>query len=262
MNTQQQHTARRTGPLLADIASDTGAIDVIVDESIRQATVTVSTTETTGPLADAVRATTIRETTTGIEVRVPRTDGHASSSVFHGNSYGVRQTVVNNRGSSIQISGSNNGTIVGGRLISSDAGQQGSITVTVRLPRESSLQVATASADLSIRGALDHLSATTVSGDIIGQAVTTLAASTTSGDIDIELVHTAARATSVSGDIRIAAYQGGALGAEAVSGDIKVTATPQAHGAASLTTVSGDIRARGMGQLDLHTRTLSGRVQQ
>jgi hypothetical protein len=271
VTTQRTFTAATAGATLADVTSPIGEVNVIVDPSLSRADITVTTTDTEGPVADAVRRATIRESARGIEVSVPDIPGGTQSVTFSGRGMRVMQNVVSNGGGMTGVTISGGDVYVGGRRIVSDgrvvaqAGTAvmgtGTVTVEVRLPRGSALRLTTTSADLTVRGALAQLAAHSVSGDITAQAVHALSVNTTSGDTEVELLHEQADITSVSGDIDISAYRGSDLRMQAVSGDIRITATPDAAGVLSANTVSGDITTRGTARLDVRTSTISGRVR-
>jgi DUF4097 and DUF4098 domain-containing protein YvlB len=116
-----------------------------------------------------------------------------------------------------------------------------SSNLAIKVPQDSSIDVATVSADIEIKGVYGELEATAVSGDIdLETFAAKVEAETVSGDIeargdgkgsDIELV-------SVSGDIT-AVKLAGELQLEAVSGDIELT--NGSFDDANVQTVNGDI---------------------
>lgn len=113
--------------------------------------------------------------------------------------------------------------------------------LAIKVPQESSIDVATVSADIEIRGVYGELEANAVSGDIdLEIFAAEVEAESVSGDIDargdgngtdIELI-------SVSGDI-IAEKLAGEIQLEAVSGDIELI--NGAFDDANVQTVNGDI---------------------
>ena len=113
--------------------------------------------------------------------------------------------------------------------------------LAIKVPQDSSIDVATVSADIEIRGVYGELEATAVSGDIdLEIFAAEVEAESVSGDIDargdgngsdIELI-------SVSGDIT-AEKLAGEIQLEAVSGDIKLTNS--ALDDANVETVNGEI---------------------
>ncbi len=155
-------------------------------------------------------------------------------------------------------------------------GRQG-ITCRVRCPQESSVQVRSKSADLSVRGAIGALNVATASGDVevdrvsdgvsvksasadfsareIGGAVSIQSAS---GDISIDVARGPVNVTTVSGDVKIGeayddvsantvsgdqdhgAVMRGRVAAHAVSGDVTVAVRRGSRAYLDCTTVSGD----------------------
>ncbi len=113
--------------------------------------------------------------------------------------------------------------------------------LTVRVPRGSSLEVATVSADIDVEGVRGEQDLQAVSGDIRTEAFTAdVNAATVSGDVDIDGDNKDGEwdLSSVSGDIT-ATNLGGDVDAEVVSGDIEVAGG--AYERVQLETVNGDI---------------------
>lgn len=283
-------TATRTGYVFAEIISHTGAVNVTVDPSIKQAEFTISTPDSEGPAADAVRGATFREMgKAGQEqaiLEIPKTGGINFGGVYNtGRMSNVQNVVSGNSGSTVQINGMTfSGTIdsgvtmvgndiyIGGRKVVSDgrviaqqgtavSGGTGRIMVEIRLPQHSGLRLSTTSARLRVRGDIQTLDVNTTSGDVQAEGVHTLYAHSVSGDIEAERVETRLDAQTTSGDIEIGAYNGGSLHATSVSGDVTISATPAAHDMASVRTVSGGIRLRGCEHLAVRTNTVSGDVR-
>ncbi|MGP9023212.1 DUF4097 family beta strand repeat-containing protein (plasmid) [Streptomyces sp. BR1] len=281
MSTSQTFTATAAGAVWADVISHVGTVNVSVDRSLKHAVITVSTGDDEGPLADAVRGTTKEESTYKhldcVTVRVPKVQGSTmtmgnSSFHFSGGNMVVGQNFGVVTGSVTGMTISNGDVIIGGRKVVENGrvvaeqgtvvsgSGMGTITVDVKLPSEqSSLRLETTSADLHVRGDLEVLDVHSVSGDVQARGVHTLRGNTTSGDIEVDRVDARVDVTAVSGDIEIGAYNGSEFRANAVSGDIHVTATPAATGSIDVTTVSGDVTTRGTGHLHERVRTVSGR---
>lgn len=266
--TEQTYTRATAGAVSAEVTSRVGRIAVVVDATATHAKVKVHTSDAEGPLADAVRDTTIVDRCGRLRVQVPETAGAAGSIISTGTMRGFRNeiTVTGNVGGSMVVSSGD--VFIGGRQIVGNGrvvAQQGTvvgggtITVEVTLPPGSSLTAQTASADLDVRGALHELDVRSVSGDVEAQCVHTFRCNTTSGDVEIERITGSVNATGVSGDIEIGTYSGSSFYANTVSGDVMVSATPNSSGTLFANTVSGDVTTRGAGHLETRTHTVSGR---
>lgn len=262
--TEQTFTTTTTGALTAEVISHIGQITVRVDRAAKHATATVRTTDTEGPAADAVREATLEERGGTLRVRVPQIDGGIHNQVnIGGNSIsfnGGVGTVIS--GGDIYVAGRrivSNGRVVAQQGTVIGGSGSGSVTVLLTLPPSSSLRVTTTSADLEILGGLKALDVHSVSGDVQAQDVHDLIGQNTSGDIEVERVTGFVSINTISGDTEIGAYGGGGFRANSVSGDILVSATPDASGEVTVNTVSGDINTRGVGHLDVRSGTVSGK---
>jgi DUF4097 and DUF4098 domain-containing protein YvlB len=113
------------------------------------------------------------------------------------------------------------------------------LNLTVRLPRASSCQLKTASADIRCSGEIGSLDASTASGDVTVEQVAGLARiSTASGDVRLDGAAAAAEVSTVSGDADIV-RAGGDVTVTSVSGDVSVG---RADGSAKVRSASGDVR--------------------
>lgn len=113
--------------------------------------------------------------------------------------------------------------------------------LSIKVPKDSSIDVATVSADIDVRGVYGALEATSVSGDIDLQAYgAEVEAETVSGDIDIQGdgKDSIAELVSVSGDVSAEKLAGEAQ-LETVSGD--ATLVRGAFDDVAIETVNGDI---------------------
>lgn len=113
------------------------------------------------------------------------------------------------------------------------------LTLAVGLPEGSTVQAATASADVVCAGDLGSLGAETSSGDVTGDRF--------GGDADVR---------TVSGDVRLAEV-GGSTQVETASGDIAVG---RGDGEILVKTASGDVRI-GQGGPAVEVKTASGDVR-
>lgn len=158
-------------------------------------------------------------------------------------------------------------------------GSAARLAMVIRLPIGSVVDVRTASADLSCRGSLGGIEASTASGDVVadqidgdvnissasgdislGSVSGSVECKTASGDVHADSVDGSCRTNSASGDVHIGSC-GGEVLARTASGD--VTVRQAERGSVDVTTMSGDVRV-GVRQgtvvwLDLST--LSGRTR-
>ncbi|WP_051821594.1 DUF4097 family beta strand repeat-containing protein [Streptomyces sp. NRRL F-5065] len=275
MSTSQTFTATAAGAVWTDIISHVGTVSVTIDPTLKHAVITVSTGDDDGPLADAVRGATKKESTyqnlNCLTVRVPEVQGNSTFS-FNGGNMVVGQNFGVVTGSVTGMTISNGDVIIGGRKVVSNGrvvaeqgtvvsgGGMGTITVDVKLPSDqSSVRMETTSADITVHGDLQVLDVHSVSGDVEARGVHTLRGNTTSGDFEVDRVDARVDVNSVSGDIEIGAYNGTEFRANTVSGDVHVSATPAATGVIDANTVSGDVTTRGTGHLRERVGTVSGK---
>lgn len=282
MSTSQTLTATATGAVWTDITSHVGTVNVTIDPTLKNAVITVSTTDDEGPLADAVRGATKKESTYQnldcLTVRLPEVQGNTmtmgdSTYSYTGGHTVVRQNVGVVHGSVTGMTIRNGDVYMGGRKIVSNGrvvaeqgtvvsggGGTGTITVDVKLPSDqSSVRLETTSADITVHGDLQVLDVHSISGDVKARGVHTLFGNTTSSDFEVDRVDARLYVDSISGDIKIGAYNGTMFRAHTVSGDIDVSATPAADGVIDADTVSGDVTTRGTGHLDERVGTVSGK---
>lgn len=158
----------------------------------------------------------------------------------------------------VTITGNGN-IVVGGNHGNGNAVASNGIRVRVRLPRGSSAQIGTTSANVTTQRRLAAVTITTVSGDVNVDTATQADITTTSGDVVIGGALTVG-VTSVSGDVDVRGLSGSAVLAT-VSGDIAAHAV--ADSAVSARTVSGDITVTNEPGVTVksRTRTVSGRVR-
>lgn len=257
--TERTFAMDSTGPAVLDLELPVGAIEVQVLDSATSASVVLRTEDESGPAADAVRDARSSEDGQTLRVRVPEVHG----SVIMQSVAGGR--VIHNTG--VISIGSGNVTsmvVVNGRVISggvTNVPTVSGVTARVVLPRGSSLEVRSKSADLHAVGSLNSAAFTSISGGAHFDAVRELHASTTSGDVSADGITTRATVRSVSGDIDLYRYSGGSADLTSTSGDVTVAATGSASGALRANTVSGDIRVRDGRHLDVRTRSVSGAVR-
>ena len=129
--------------------------------------------------------------------------------------------------------------------------------LVIRVPKGSSIDVGTVSADISVEGVEGEQELQSVSGDVETEAFATdVDIETVSGDVDVEGSGKDAetRLGSVSGDVT-GENLSGSIKAESVSGDIEIMQGD--FGRARLETVNGDVlynaAMRAGGKLDVET---------
>jgi len=142
----------------------------------------------------------------------------------------------------------------GGRNIASD--------LVINVPENSSLEISTVSADVSVEDVLGRQEVDTVSGDIEIEAYTSdLELETVSGDIEIggDDKKMRVRADSVSGDMEFQNLNG-EVEIDTVSGDLVIDDSRLEH--ADVQTVSGDIviRASLYGEGRMNFETVNGDI--
>jgi hypothetical protein len=277
LSTEKTFTATTAGALFVDVISGIGTVNVTVDRTLKNAQITVRTTDDEGPIADAVRDTKSDERTSNglnvLEVRVPQING--GGTFIGGGSFST--TTMSVGGRSFTFTGSGGVSMVGGdiymggkkivengRVIAEQGtvvGGTGTITIDVRIPELSSVRLDTTSADLNVNGDLQVLDVRSISGDVHADGVHTLRTDMTSGDVRVRKVDARVDAHSVSGDVDIKTYTGSDLRVNAVSGDVDIEVTPAATGPFDVSTVSGDINVPGTEHLRPRLSSVSGRVR-
>ncbi|MGZ4334928.1 MAG: DUF4097 family beta strand repeat-containing protein [Gaiellaceae bacterium] len=133
------------------------------------------------------------------------------------------------------------------------------LTIRARVPHSSRAQVATASADMSLRGRFSELETKSASGNLFveGEIEGDAEVKTVSGDVRLQTVGRDLKVQSVSADISVA-FVGGDVSAKSVSGDVRVDSARE--GSVTVQSVSGDI-AVGVASgtnLDVDAGSVSG----
>jgi hypothetical protein len=135
----------------------------------------------------------------------------------------------------------------------------GSMRVRARVPHGSSVVLATASADMKLRGRVQSLEMKSASGDLVvnGDIERDAVLKSVSGDARLDNVGGELRVQTVSGDVTVQSV-GGSIVAKSVSGDLRVESVREGHVTAQ--SVSGDIElgiAAGT-NLDVDAGSVSG----
>jgi hypothetical protein len=135
----------------------------------------------------------------------------------------------------------------------------GRMRVRARVPHGSSTVLATAAADMKLRGRVQSLEVKSASGDLVvnGEIEREATVKTVSGDVRLEQVGGELRVQTVSGDVS-AHFVGGSIVSKTVSGDLRVDSVREGHVTAQ--SVSGDIElgvASGT-NLDVDAGSVSG----
>ncbi|MFI9081184.1 DUF4097 family beta strand repeat-containing protein [Streptomyces sioyaensis] len=255
--TKRPFDSQSTGPVVLGLDLPMGSVHVQVLASITTARVVLRTDDSSGPAADAVNRARASQDGQTLAVEVPKIPGNVMMQNVRGNR--VRQSVGTVYGSVTGV------TIVNGRIIT--GGGTGvmdtvsPIEAIVSLPVGSSLAVVSQSASARVHGAIERMEFRSISGDLEIDGARHLSASTTSGDVIVGCLSDRLTARSVSGDITVDLYSGSDADLNTTSGDLDVRATAQAAGALRANTVSGDVRVSGGRDLRVSAHSVSGRVR-
>lgn len=156
--------------------------------------------------------------------------------------------------------------------------------LAIKVPKDSSIDVATVSADIDVSGVFGELEATSVSGDIDLEAYTAeVEAKSVSGDIEVqgdgkesstELVSVSgdisaeklageAQLESVSGDVVLLGSSFDDVAMETVNGDIVFEAALRRGGEADMETVNGSVNIDFVGDVsaEFEMETFTGRIR-
>jgi putative adhesin len=175
------------------------------------------------------------------EIQVETIDGDESIVVVEGDEKLVEQTRVDLRGGVLSVEFEGKRNLFGITIAIGDFSFGGSrLEVRAHIPHGTEVQLATAAADMTVRGRIGALDAKTASGDVhvVGEIERDAVLKTVSGDVTLAEVGGELRVQSVSGDVTTAGV-GGSVVSKSVSGDVRIGSVREGH--ASLQSVSGDI---------------------
>jgi DUF4097 and DUF4098 domain-containing protein YvlB len=163
---------------------------------------------------------------------------------------GVVRMLVDTRDPSFEVTQRGDAILASGE-------RGGRADVTVYAPPMIDIEVATASADVSVVAPVGRLEVASASGDVVFDTALRLQMKSASGAVRGNGVDGEARCVTASGDIRI-----GTVGERAdlstASGDITIE---QCQGSLSVATLSGDIQVGRHTGPDLNAKSMSGRVR-
>jgi hypothetical protein len=213
MTTTRTIRAAQPGPIVLDVDTSAFDLDVTVDPSCTQASLTLSTDDDTGPSADAV---------------------NGADATAHGDAIRCRLHPRGNFGGGGMV-------MVNGRVISGGATGGSMIRMAARVPAGSSVRFRGQSASLEVAGgALRALDAESQSGDVRVDAVGEAKASTQSGDVRIGHLAGYAELKSMSGDVDVYGGPGASARASTMSGDVSASGGMALNGSS----MSGRVRNR------------------
>jgi DUF4097 and DUF4098 domain-containing protein YvlB len=165
------------------------------------------------------------------------------------------------------------------------SGHKGFVThLVIRAPEDSSLEIATISADIEVKSVYGEIEAHAISGDVeLEMYAAEVEVESVSGDIDVqgdgkatvaELVSVSGDVTaeklagevvleSVSGDIVLASGSYDDVAMETVNGDIVFQASLQKGGEVNIETVNGTVDADFVGDVsaEFEVETFNGRIR-
>ncbi|MFD4659668.1 DUF4097 family beta strand repeat-containing protein [Kitasatospora sp. NPDC058444] len=237
-----------------------GRVDVQAVPGLATAEITISTTDDTGEAADAVTGADLHWDPRGAlvaRVQGQGTGGGTTTIITRPGHTITMQGIGTVYGSVTGMVIDGDLTIVGGHGAALVQGPA-PVVVTARVPEGSSVAVTTQSADLTTTGRLTAVAVTTQSGDLRVTTTNTfvdqVTATTQSGGVSVGTASTVS-ARTMSGDVVLER----AVNAEVhtMSGDIRAN---WLGAGADLQTMSGDIRARAANPAAVTAGSMSGDV--
>jgi hypothetical protein len=267
--TERTITSTAPGPIALALDLAAGTIHIDCGPHNFEARVTIKTTATSGPSADAIRDATVKQDNRRLAVKVASPAGSGGGVFIGGDNHGsisvggISGMTVIQSGGSTHISGGGrvfvNGVEVGAPGDQSCAATP--IEIWAYLPAGSAADVKTKAADAYTTGHLGSLDYEASSGSLHAASVGELDAGCSSGGVSVEEVTGGLSVTASSGSVRVGAYSGSNAVVTASSGSISLHATRQATGRLRVTASSGSIRLTGTSHLDVRHRVSSGSVR-
>lgn len=259
-------TAENAGPVIADITCPVGRINVTVDPALKCAEVEI--TGTGDASSKAARDSHVTERfSAGVRyllVDVPKPQGTVGvqTNVFasSGNVVSFSSNGVVMNGNSVTIGGVEvvrDGVVVAQQGMRVD-GVDGGITVDVKIPEGSSVRINTLSGNCVVHGHAYRVDAHSASGSIEVESAQIVDLAAASGAVRVGRLDSKGDLGTVSGSITVGRYLGTRLNVESVSGEISVSATPEASGQMNVSTVSGAIATSGARHLHPQVSTVTG----
>jgi hypothetical protein len=195
------------------------------------------------------------------DIRVETVDGEESYVSVTGSEKLVEQTRVSLDGNKLTIGHKGKKpfgiTISIGEFSFGSAGLQ----IVARVPHHSKASLATAAADMKLRGCYGSVDTKSASGDltVTGEIEHDAFVKTVSGDVRVDQIGGELKVQSVSGDVTVTTV-GGSIESKTVSGDVRFDSVRQ--GTVTVQSVSGDIEvgiAPGT-NLDVDAGSVSGEL--
>ncbi|MFJ2110588.1 DUF4097 family beta strand repeat-containing protein [Streptomyces sp. NPDC087850] len=256
-------TAAETGPVEIDasLLGHGGTLTIHAQSDCDRATLTITTTDETGPSADAVRDATLRRTGTGLAARVQGAGSSSGTTIVTGGQDGI--SVVQSFGTvtgtviGMQVGGGGvfiNGVRVDGRSGGTIVQGNSPIDITAIVPEGSSVTAHSESATVTAQGGLADVQANSVSGSVGVDHAQRADITTTSGRIAVNRADDI-NARSISGAIRLGRTD--IVTADTTSGRIAID---DFGGTAHLTSVSGAIRVHATSGGNINATTTSGAI--
>ncbi|WP_425246659.1 DUF4097 family beta strand repeat-containing protein [Streptomyces sp. NEAU-NA10] len=257
------------GPIALDLTMNTGSIRVVVDPTLKQARMVLTTEAASGPSADAIRDTTVSLNGQSLRVRVPDVAGAmgGTTTISRG---GYTMTFSGGNGvqiinGNVHITGHGGGKVfVNGREVTATGPAGDAVTpinAEVHLPAKSVAAISTHTANTVVTGALARLEYDGTSGMLTADRVGDLEATVTSGSVIVGEVSGPLDISLTSGSVNVGAYSGHHARLNVTSGSVRMAATSQASGRLAVNGTSGSVRVTGAGHLNVRRRVTSGHVQ-
>jgi hypothetical protein len=173
-------------------------------------------------------------------IRVETVDGEESYVSVTGSEKLVEQTRVSLDGNKLTIGHKGKKPFGITISIGEFSFGNGGLQITAKVPHRSQASLATAAADMKLRGRYRSVETKSASGDltVTGEIERDASVKTVSGDVRVDQIGGELKVQSVSGDIVVASV-GGSIETRSVSGDVRFESVRE--GTVTAQSVSGDI---------------------